>query len=690
MIKNQLNPEQHEGVHTYLGPVMILAGAGTGKTKVITHRIAYMISIGISPETIVAVTFTNKAAREMKERLALLVGNQKAKKTNVSTFHSFCLQILRRWPKKASLRSHFSLVGMGDQLELVKKALEEKGWHGIYRPDLLLTEISMCKNKLLLPEDLNERAPLENSMVDPEVLKEVYGIYEKLLNLNHAIDFDDCIFKVVKALQNDESFCQMLQERFQYFLVDEFQDTNASQFAVIEYLVAKHKNICVVGDDDQSIYSWRGAVVEVLENFEKCFEGTKLIKLEQNYRCSPLILKAANSVIQNNSQRKSKTLWSGSEKFQPIYVYQFEDAQQEADWVGEKCLALKGQGKSYGNISVIYRTNSQAKLIEMSMRKNNIPYQTIGGQSFFERKEIKDFLAYVRLCLNEFDQIALWRVINYPHRGIGLKTQETLKHCAQEFDFSPTQFLLKFDRYQERVEGLTASSKNSILQFSELVKAWKDVNLTTTEGWLQLGKKILEQAGIIEDIKAKSKNQMKAVHLINSIKSLPEWLEQAAKDYQEKNGDIDPLKLCDTFSLNQLPENKEKDHNNQVTLMTIHSAKGLEFENVFITGLEDGTIPHKNSIEANAKTNAIAEERRLLYVAITRAKENLFLTHTAMRQTGFTKEKRKRSRFLSELPQDDPNIIIKDIGATLEEDKEKKVTNTLKKLSSLREEFINS
>ena len=682
---SSLNPEQREAVSQYKGPMMILAGAGTGKTRVITYRIAYMLDQGVDPKKIVAMTFTNKAAKEMQERIAALVGPKFAKKISISTFHSFCLKILRSNVKLCQLANKFSLVGTSDQLDLLRRSLEEKKWTGLYRPDQLHAQISQCKNYLLTPQDLRQgKIPegLQTEHIDLELLAEVYALYERQLELNRAIDFDDCILKVVKTLENNSEFRASIQESFRYILVDEFQDTNASQFAVLEKIVGNNQNICVVGDDDQSIYSWRGAMFETLERFEKCFKGTKIVKLEQNYRCSNIILNAANAVIKNNLKRKKKTLWSDSKVSRPIILSGSEDSTAEARWIAEKCAVLVGRGYKLNEIAILYRANTQAKLIEMALRECGLHYKTYGGQSFFERKEVKDFLCYVRLVVNPNDHLSLWRIINIPHRGIGLKTQEIIEKLAKELGVSPFKALGR----PELESMITPQSFRGVRNFVALMTEFMKMPLDTPQDCVLLGSAILEKTGLLEHVKSGAKNYLAQQHKMNSLKGLPDWMGNAASDLVESQGKVDCIKLLDSLTLGdeqQFAQDEKKfDH---ISLMTIHRSKGLEFPAIFVTGLEEGCLPHKNSIEEGDLQ--INEERRLFYVAMTRAKKELFLTYSKMRQNGFQKEKRTKSRFLDELPEGIENT---DVGGKNIDPSQISKSQTLSKISQLRSSFLNS
>ena len=676
-----LNPEQRLGVTHFEGPTMILAGAGTGKTRVITCRIAYMLDAGVAPETIAAMTFTNKAAREMKERIRPMVGSARAKKLSISTFHSFCLNIMRTWPQKMGLEKGFTLVGTGDQLDLVRRALDEKGWSGLYKPDEILAQIGACKNWLLSPDAVKRgELPRGASIEDPALLGVCYELYERQLKLNRAIDFDDCILKVIFALKEHEDFRLKLLEKYQYLLVDEFQDTNFAQFELLEALSHPRNNVCVVGDDDQSIYSWRGAMYETLEKFQSVFPGTKMIKLEQNYRCTNVILNAANSVIKNNSRRMDKTLWSASTGSLPIDVVPHEDAVDEARWTAQKIITLMGQGKKPADIAILYRANAQADLMEKALREASIPYKTFGGQSFFERQEVKDFMGYLRLMASAEDHLALWRVINTPPRGIGLKTQEWIESHAKAGNTSPYKIMKDLPGTESERQS------QAISEFVSTLETLRQLPVNTPDDLEALGDAINSSFRLVDYIKDSSKNIQVRVKKLENLRSLPKWLKKAGEDMIADEGVINGHRLLDRLTLQDSTyekEDSEGHQSNYVSLMTIHASKGLEFPVVFLCGLEDGLLPHKNSI---LNFESIAEERRLFYVAMTRAKEKLLMTYAHLRQTGFQKEIRTPSRFLTELPE---NGVISASLVQILEDKTKgeadRKTKTLSRLSAIKE-----
>lgn len=664
-----LNPEQREAVTQTHGPMMILAGAGTGKTRVITFRIAYMLRSGISAESIVALSFTNKAAREMTERVHALIGDR-AKKVWMGTFHSFCLSLLRQYAAEADLVPGFGLADTSDQIELVGKALEEKGWSGLYQADRLHYQIGIAKNHLLSPEDVKRGEGREKIQGDSAVLAEVYALYERQLKLHRVIDFDDCIYKSVRLLGENAPVRTAARKKFQFLMVDEYQDTNAGQLKVLELLASDGHDVCVVGDDDQSIYSWRGAMYEVLERFEQLFPQTRIIKLEQNYRCTNVILGAANQVIRRNIQRKDKTLWSASQDKTPLILVPCEDEVGEAKFVTEKCLSLLGAGLEPRDIAILYRANAQAKAFELSLREARIPSKTYGGQSFFERKEVKDFVCYLRLALDQEDRLALWRVINTPNRGIGLKTLERIEAEARA-------------NHQHPYQVMTAMETQNVRRFAELMDGLRHMPTGTPEDLLALGHAILKQTGLENDIKVKTDNAPVRERKLQNIRSLPQWIAGLAADLVKSKGRFERRALLDILTLDNDRRDDKKTDGNQVGLMTIHASKGLEFPAVFLVGLEEEQLPHKNSLQ---DPNAICEERRLFYVALTRAKTKLFLSHCIERQSGFQgRVLRTPSRFLDELPKDCFEYMMDNSSAVARVKTETdRKQQTVSKLSALR------
>lgn len=666
---NGLNPEQRACVETLRGPLLLLAGAGTGKTRVITVRIANLVAHGVPPDRIVALTFTNKAAREMAERVNQICPRAK-NKLWVGTFHSFCLNLLRKHHRHIDLPARFSIAGTSDQLELIRKGLEEKSWSGVFRPESMLYAISYAKNQLCSPEEVAEGKGLPDSCeYDPLAIATVYELYERQLKLHQCIDFDDCIYKVVHLLNDNLELKKTIASSFDHFLVDEFQDTNLSQLKVVELLCNDHRNICVVGDDDQSIYSWRGADSQVLLKFESVFPEAKLIKLEQNYRCTNVILNAANHVIKNNTQRKDKVLWSASKATNEILLSVRDDEIDEARWIASRCLSFMGRDYNPKDIAILYRANAQGRALEVALREANINYRVFGGQSLFERREIKDVLAYLKLVANQNERLGFWRILNTPQRGLGLKSAEKIAQLANDFRSSPFKILTHPDtpvRIQEAGAPLV-----------EAVQKLASTPLNTPEDVSALIKNIIWTFRFESHLRETSSSPQIADRRIDIIRRMPDWIGELARKLFPDGERINLNDICDALALNDV-EKKEDDQANYVSLMTVHSAKGLEFPIVFVCGLEEGILPHRNSLDF---TDSINEERRLFYVAITRAKEHLILSHAVERGTGHRKNDGKPSRFLKELPEQ--GIIKADhIEEKVSESEKRK--RTLNRISNLR------
>ena len=675
---SSLNPEQRRGAETLTGPVLILAGAGTGKTRVITDRIAHMLDMGIAPDAIAAMTFTNKASREMAHRVTELVGPERAKKIKIGTFHSFCLMLLRDYGERLGLPKKFSLAGTSDQLDLLGRAIQEERSLASVNLEALHAAISKAKNCLLSPAEFGQRAVHMMLNLDGDLCAKAYELYERQLKLNRMIDFDDCIYKTVQLLEQFPEVKAQMENRFRYYLVDEFQDTNEAQLRVLELVARRNNNVCVVGDDDQSIYSWRGAMYETLERFEEIFPGTVLIKLEQNYRCTNTILKAANTVIKNNTKRKEKSLWSKSDAEYPLFLERQENEEEEAKWIALKCMSLIGEGHKPQEMAVLYRANNQARMIELALRELSIPYETFGGSSFFERKEVKDFLSYVRLVVRPHDRLAFWRIINTPHRGIGMKSLEKIEAACQKSGKSP---------FEEAVAssgtlGLVGKSLDALNAFVQNIRDIQSIQLETADDVRALGEDIIKRFHLSVDIREHTKDAASRERKLDNLRSLPNWLAACANDMLKEQGSIDVHGLLDKLTLNDRDfSDKDSDTKpSKVSLMTIHASKGLEFPIVFLCGLEEELFPHKNSI---GSIQGIAEERRLFYVALTRAKIKLFITWAQERGAGPMKSKRMPSRFLKEIPGEILDGRVEGPQTPMAT-KEEKLAKTLASFASLR------
>ena len=618
---NDLNKEQQKAVLETEGPLLILAGAGSGKTRVLTTKVAYLIEeAGISPYNILAITFTNKAAKEMSNRLYRLIGD-KAKNVQVSTFHSFGVKILRENFKYLGYDKNFIIMDSEDSVSVIKKILKEKGIDPkIYNPNAIKNKISSCKNEMMSPKDYEKYVASDFE----KIVLLVYELYEDTLKKNNSIDFDDLLLLPIKLFRENPNILQNYQERFQYILIDEYQDTNEAQYILTKMISAKYRNICCVGDVDQSIYSFRGANYKNILNFEKDYKDAKTIKLEQNYRSTTNILDAANDVIKNNKERKDKKLWSDKGTGDKITYYRAFNGIDEAQYVAREIKNLINNGIEYENIAVLYRTNSQSHVIEEEFLKNKIPYKIVGGIGFYSRKEIKDVLAYLRLIYNEKDNISLLRVINTPKRGVGSKTISNLIEKANNEGKSI---------YEVIVSGKELEFKNII----EKLKKFSE-SLTITE----LVDKILDITGIRKEYES-DKTLESDIRLENL-----EELKTVTRTFEEKEGIVSLEDFLYEVSLvsdvNEYDEDK-----NRVSLMTVHSVKGLEFDYVFITGLEEGIFPHMNSLMNNSD---LEEERRLCYVAITRAKEKLYLVNARLRMMFGHDCTNLPSRFIGEINKD--------------------------------------
>lgn len=618
---DDLNKEQQKAVLETEGPLLILAGAGSGKTRVLTTKVAYLIEeAGISPYNILAITFTNKAAKEMSNRLYRLIGD-KAKNVQVSTFHSFGVKILRENFKYLGYDKNFIIMDSEDSISVIKKILKEKGIDPkIYNPNAIKNKISSCKNEMMSPKDYEKYVASDFE----KIVLLVYELYEDTLKKNNSIDFDDLLILPIKLFRENPNILQNYQERFQYILIDEYQDTNEAQYILTKMISAKYRNICCVGDIDQSIYSFRGANYKNILNFETDYKDAKTIKLEQNYRSTTNILDAANDVIKNNKERKDKKLWSDKGTGDKITYYRAFNGIDEAQYVAREIKNLINNGIEYENIAVLYRTNSQSHVIEEEFLKNKIPYKIVGGIGFYSRKEIKDVLAYLRLIYNEKDNISLLRVINTPKRGVGSKTISNLIEKANNEGKSI---------YEVIVSGKELEFKNII----EKLKKFSE-SLTITE----LVDKILDITRIRKEYES-DKTLESDIRLENL-----EELKTVTRTFEEKEGIVSLEDFLYEVSLvsdvNEYDEDK-----NRVSLMTVHSVKGLEFDYVFITGLEEGIFPHMNSLMNNSD---LEEERRLCYVAITRAKEKLYLVNARLRMMFGHDCTNLPSRFIGEINKD--------------------------------------
>ena len=630
------NAEQREAVFHTEGPLLILAGAGSGKTRVLTHRIAYLIEEkGINPWNILAITFTNKAAGEMRERVDDIVGFG-SESIWVSTFHSTCVRILRRHIDRLGYDNNFTIYDSDDQKTLMKDVckllqIDTK----TYRERTILSAISSAKDEMVTPEEYELNAYGDFSK---KKIAEAYKEYERQLKANNALDFDDLLVKTVQLFQTQPEILEYYQDRFRYIMVDEYQDTNTVQFKLISLLAAKYKNLCVVGDDDQSIYKFRGANIQNILSFEKEFEHTKVIKLEQNYRSTSTILDAANAVIKNNVGRKAKSLWTENGEGEKVQFRQFDTAYDEAEYIVGDIRERVDNGKAaYCDHAVLYRTNAQSRLFEEKMITANIPYKIVGGVNFYARKEIKDLLAYLKTIDNGKDDLAVRRIINVPKRGIGLTTVNRITEAAQQRGISFYETLCSADL----VPGL-GRSISKLESFAAMIEYFRKEaeHLSITE----LMEEILTETGYVEELKAEGEEEAEArlQNIDEFLNKIAAYEESCEEELPTLSGFLEEVALvADIDSLDE-----ESDY---VVLMTLHSAKGLEFPYVYLAGMEDGIFPSYMTITADDPTE-IEEERRLCYVGITRAKKELAMTCARRRMIRGETQYNKMSRFLKEVP----------------------------------------
>lgn len=639
-LKSLLNKEQYEAASTVDGPVLILAGAGSGKTRVLTYRIAHMIEdLNIYPSQILAITFTNKAAGEMKERIAKLVGDV-AESMWISTFHSSCVRILRREIDKLGYNKNFTIYDSYDSKTLVKQCIKELN---INDKDItdgeILGKISNAKNDLITADKFkseNQNDFRKNKIAD------AYLLYQKKLKANNALDFDDLIFITVKLLKENQEVREFYQRKFRYIMVDEYQDTNRAQYELVKLLVGVEENICVVGDDDQCIYQWRGADIRNILDFEKDYPKTKIVKLEQNYRSKGNILTAANMVIKNNAQRKDKVLRTESEPGEKIKLYRAFSDIDEGNFVASEIKRLmREENKTYKDFAVLYRMNSQSRILEEAFRKQDIPYKIVGGLKFYDRKEIKDIMAYLKLINNPLDDVSLRRIINEPKRSIGDATVAKVQEVANMAEDCLYNTLLDVDM----IPGLTTKAINSINRFTGIVNS-----LMARTDDMSISKIILsviEETGYMEMLK-----KSKAPEDETRIENLKELVSDAV-DFEKTNEDKSLSAFLEKVTLVSDIDNLE-DKEETTVMMTVHSAKGLEFPVVFLVGMENGIFPGMSSLNS---FHEMEESRRLCYVAITRAKEKLYVSSAESRMVFGRTVSYEVSDFVAEIPQNLKEIV---------------------------------
>lgn len=653
-IYDTLNPPQREAVAQTEGPVLILAGAGSGKTRVLTHRIAYLMEeMGVNPWNILAITFTNKAAQEMRERVDKLVGFG-SESIWVSTFHSACVRILRRHIDNLGYDTNFTIYDTDDQKSLMKDVCRKLNIDTkVYKERSLLAQISHAKDELLTPDDMEMKAAGDYNM---KKVASVYREYQAALRKNNALDFDDLIVKTVELFQNCGAVLEYYQERFKYIMVDEYQDTNTAQFKFISLLAQKYENLCVVGDDDQSIYKFRGANIGNILGFERVFPDAMVIRLEQNYRSTKNILNAANQVIANNTERKAKTLWTENEEGSKVHFRQFFNAYEEAEYVAGEIGKMKREGLgSYRDCAILYRTNAQSRIFEEKFIAANIPYKLVGGVNFYARKEIKDLLCYLKTIDNARDDLAVQRIINVPKRGIGATTLGRVQDYADNMGISLYEAL----RVAEEVPsiGRSLSKIDGFVTFIQSLKSKADV--LSVEELLQ---EVIDDTGYVAELEAEDTEESRArIENIDELISKTVAYQEAMEEQNQPatlSGFLEEVALVadiDTVDPDQ----------DYVLLMTLHSAKGLEFPKVFMVGMEDGIFPSHMTI-SYGDDGELEEERRLCYVGITRAMKDLTLTCAQQRMIRGETQYNKVSRFVREIPRE-----LVDLGHTIQEKKPK-------------------
>ena len=634
LVKN-MNSEQSEAVRTTEGPLLIMAGAGSGKTRVLTHRIAYLLDEkDVSPYNILAITFTNKAAKEMKARVEHLVGEE-AQVIWMSTFHSMCVRILRRDADRIGIERNFTIIDPTDQKSVIKDVLKSENIDSKrFEPRMFIGAISNLKNELKTPEDAQKEANDFHS----QMVATVYKGYQRQLSRNEALDFDDLIMTTINLFERVPETLEYYQNKFQYIHVDEYQDTNKAQYTLVKLLANKFKNLCVVGDSDQSIYGWRGADIQNILSFEEDYPEAKTIFLEQNYRSTKNILNAANEVIKHNSERKPKGLWTANSGGDKIQYYEAMTERDEAEYVVKEIMKHQRSGKKYSEMAILYRTNAQSRVLEETFMKSNIPYTMVGGQKFYDRKEIKDLLSYLRVIANSNDDISLQRIINVPKRGIGPSSVEKIQTYALQNNISMFDALAEVDFI-----GLSKKVTQECISFYEMIQ-----NLIKEQEFLEISEivdEVLQKSGYRDML-----DREQSIESRSRLENLDEFMS-VPKDYEE-NTPLEEQSLINFLTdLSLVADIDEADTQNGVTLMTMHSAKGLEFPIVFIMGMEESLFPHIRAIKSE-DDHEMEEERRICYVAITRAEELLYITNVTTRMLFGRSQSNMPSRFLKEIPED--------------------------------------
>lgn len=640
-----LNPEQKQAVLHTEGPLLILAGAGSGKTRVLTHRIAHLVEEkDVTPWNILAITFTNKAAREMKDRIEKLIGPD-ANNIWMGTFHACCVRILRKEIERLDYDRSFVIYDADDQLSLMKTCLAQLQINDKnYPPRSVLNEIGRQKDELVGPEQFKQMCASDFRM---SKIAALYELYQRKLKANNALDFDDIILLTIRILSNFPDVLNYYSNKFHYVMVDEYQDTNTAQYTLVNMLAGKHGNICVVGDDDQMIYGWRGANLRNILDFEKDFPNCRIIKLEQNYRSTKTILDAANGVIKNNTERKDKKLWTQNNKGTPINRYEAADERDEAYFVAGMMKSLKRAGRNYSDMAILYRINALSRVFEDVLMKQGIPYKIYGGQKFYARKEIKDVIAWLRLIQNSNDDVSLSRIINVPKRGIGKTTLDRIEQHAANENISMYRVIANVSDYPE----LSRAAKNleDFFNYTENMKA----NAVNTE-LVSFIEMMIDKSGMVRELESEMTDEANT-----RIENIKEFIS-VAREFEittEETANLENF-LAHISLVADIDDSE--DVGDRIVMMTLHSAKGLEFPVVFMAGLEEGVFPSYRSLAEEAE---LEEERRLCYVGITRAKEELYITNAQQRMLFGSTTHNRESRFVAEIP----SHLITSEGSTVKE-----------------------
>ena len=661
----RLNPRQREAVEKTEGPLLILAGAGSGKTRVITLRAAYLLYSGVQPEAVLAVTFTNKAATEMKGRVVSMLKSKKGNGPIISTFHSLCLNILRKEIHLLGYRKNFTIYDTSEQLSIVRTLLSDiRAYDRSFKPEAILEKISSQKNEFGSSEKTDELEDFAGV---------VYPRYQEMLHAMNAVDFDDLLLLCIRLFREHPSVLQKYQDRFRYIMVDEYQDTNRVQYELIKMLAGQRKNLCVVGDDDQSIYGWRGANLYNILDFEKDFPGTVVVRLEQNYRSTGNILQAANGVINNNRHRMEKSLWSAGSKGPLVNVFRASDSEKEARWVAERIALIKYEKNCpYESFAVLYRANLFSRPFEEALRINRIPYTVVGGTSYFERKEVKDLAAYLKLIANPFDDQSLLRAANAPKRGLGPTTISRFADFEKENSIS----LLETFRRSSEIAGLGKAVAEAVSRFTAMIDVY-------VEEFKKPGNMAKALKNLTEEINYKNyiyelyKTPEAAIRRIENVDGFIGSLSQYEGTNESPSQSPSLAGFLETLALTDL-SNEKTEKSFGVTLTSFHSAKGLEFPVVFIAGLEEDLLPHKKSQDTES---GLEVERRLFYVGITRAMKELYLTYTGHRIKYGKKMPASPSRFLEEIPEE----LLKRIEAHEDEDPDENERDAKAFFSNIKE-----